>query len=192
MRRAKALGVVADVSRREFCAFACLGAASAAFLAACSDSGTAVGTGGLDGVDGNGNPVDASNIIHPDGGGSGSGSGSGSGGGTCTGAATDVGAPATFAMNVPKLISASNMFVVRDANGLYALTARCTHQGVQVGVSSGKFHCPAHGADFTFAGAVIDGPTSTPLQHYGLCLLSNGNVGLQTSTKVAATVRLSA
>jgi Rieske Fe-S protein len=191
MRRAPEL---VEASRREFCAFACLGAAGAAFLASCSTSGgDAVGTGGLDGVDGNGNPVDASNVTHPDGGGSGSGSGSGSNGGTCTGSATDVGAPSSFVLDTPKLISASAMFIVRDANGLYALTSRCTHQGVTLSAQTAqsRFHCNAHGADFTFNGAVIDGPTSKALQHYALCLLPNGNVGLQT-TQVAATVRLNA
>jgi cytochrome b6-f complex iron-sulfur subunit len=190
MRRAPGL---VEASRREFCAFACLGAAGAALLVSCSGSGDAVGTGGLDGVDGNGNPVDASNVIHPDGG-SGSGSGSGSNGGTCTGTATDVGAPSTFVLNTPKLISGSAMFIVRDANGLYALTSRCTHQGVTLSAQTAqsKFHCSAHGADFTFNGAVIDGPTSKALQHYALCLLANGNVGLQTATKVDATVRLNA
>jgi Rieske Fe-S protein len=193
MRRAARL---VEASRREFCAFACLGAAGAAFLASCSTSGgDAVGTGGLDGVDGNGNPIDASNVTHPDGGsgsGSGTGSGSGSNAGTCTGSATDIGAPSTFALNTPKLISGSAVFIVRDANGLYALTSRCTHQGVTLTPQSTKFHCNAHGADFTLNGAVIDGPTSKALQHYGLCLLSNGNVGLQTANKVDASVRLNA
>ena len=50
------------------------------------------------------------------------------------------------------------MFIVRDANGLYALTSRCPHQGVTLSAqtSTSKFHCNAHGADFTFNGAVID------------------------------------
>ena len=56
-------------------------------------------------------------------------------------------------------------------------------------LQSTKFHCSAHGADFSLTGAVLDGPTSTALPHYTLCLLANGNVGLQT-TKVASTVRL--
>lgn len=84
------------------------------------------------------------------------------------------------------------MFVVRDANGLYALTAKCPHQGVTITAQSSKFHCNAHGADFTLTGTVTDGPTTRSLQHYGLCLLANGNVGLQSSTKVDAGVRLNA
>ena len=46
MRRAPGL---VESSRRDVCVFACLGAAGAAFLASCSGSGDAVGTGGLDG-----------------------------------------------------------------------------------------------------------------------------------------------
>jgi nitrite reductase/ring-hydroxylating ferredoxin subunit len=82
------------------------------------------------------------------------------------------------------------MFVARDAGGLYALTARCTHEGATCIVQSGDFYCPRHGAEFTFDGAVISGPVSHPLGHYGLCILSNGNLGLQTSTTVSATTRL--
>jgi nitrite reductase/ring-hydroxylating ferredoxin subunit len=106
----------------------------------------------------------------------------------CTGTATDIGAPSTFT-TTPKYFSANGVFIVRDAGGLYAVSSKCTHQGVTLTAQSTKFHCSAHGADFSLTGAVLDGPTSTALKHYTLCLLSNGNVGLQTTT-VASTVRL--
>src|SRR5207245_1152704 len=48
---------------------------------------------------------------------------------TCTTAGTDVGAATTFVTGTPVYFSTGNFFVVRDASGLYALTARCTHQG---------------------------------------------------------------
>lgn len=192
MRRAPALR---EVSRRDFCAFACLGAAGAAFAGCFGGGSGAVETGGLDGTDGTGDPhVDASTgVIHPDGG-SGSGSGSGSGAGpTCSGTYLDVGAPASFVLNTPKLFGSPNyFFVVRDASGLYALSSKCTHQGVALTPSSTKFHCNAHGADFTLNGAVIDGPISSAkvLVHYSMCFLANGNVGVQKSMVVAATTRL--
>ena len=49
------------------------------------------------------------------------------------------------------------MFIVRDAGGLYAVSSRCTHQGVTLTAQSTKFHCAAHGADFSLTGAVPDG-----------------------------------
>jgi len=81
-------------------------------------------------------------------------------------------------------------FVMRDANGLYALTARCTHEGVTVQDTGSQYYCPSHGARFTYNGAVISGPTSTPLKHYAMCTLPNGHVGVQTSITVSASTRL--
>jgi Rieske Fe-S protein len=57
-------------------------------------------------------------------------------------------------------------FITRvDATRLSALSARCTHQGCEVGWDRGKkqFLCPCHGATFTAAGRNIRGPARTPL-----------------------------
>jgi nitrite reductase/ring-hydroxylating ferredoxin subunit len=153
------------ISRREVCA-----GIAAAVVAGCGGSST--------------ESADAP----PD---TGSGSGSGSGG-ACATAATDVGAPAMFAMNQPVYFSSGNFFVVRDANGLYALTARCTHQGVTCVAETADFFCPAHGSMFDFDGNVTHGPASVPLQHYAMCLLANGHVGVDTAMKVTQATRLSA
>ncbi len=109
----------------------------------------------------------------------------------CTGSATDVGAATTFVTGTPVYFSSGKFFVVRDAGGLYAVTAVCTHEGATCAVSGSEFHCPRHGADFTFDGAIISGPVSRPLAHYGMCILSNGHAGVTTTT-VAATQRLDA
>ncbi len=87
-------------------------------------------------------------------------------------------------------ISSGNFFVVRDSGGLYALTARCTHQGVTVQVDSGQFYCPAHGATFDYDGNVLGGPTSTNLVHYAMCTLANGHVGVNKSQTVSQSQRL--
>jgi cytochrome b6-f complex iron-sulfur subunit len=111
--------------------------------------------------------------------------------GTCpTTGATDVGAATTFMTGKPVYFSQGNFFVVRDAGGLYALTARCTHQGGTVQVSGTQFRCPLHGATFTFDGTVTNGPASQPLVHYAMCMTASGNVGVQTSMTVASNVRL--
>lgn len=172
-----------EFSRRDFCAFA--GAAGlAALVTSCTDGGIGVvqtgplGAGGDDGSDVLPDasigppPPDGSNVA------------------LCNGAATDVGAPGTFALNAPTYISSGRFFVVRDSGGLYALTARCTHEGVTCNVAGTLFQCPRHGAEFTFTGAVIGGPVSQPLKHFAMCTLPSGNVGVQTGTTVSATTRL--
>lgn len=179
----KRVSGLVELSRRDFCAFAALGIA----LNGCVDSG-AVQTGGLDDT-GNGQTTDAgSGAVVP-----GDGSvppGDAGVAATCSGTYTDVGASSTYTLNTPKYISAIKMFVVKDAGGFYALTARCPHKGVTIASTGSSFHCSAHGADFTFNGAVIDGPTTKALQHYAMCTLANGNLGVETTMTVAATVRM--
>ena len=162
-----------DITRRQLLALA--GAAGAgAVLAGCSS-------------DSSGTP-DAP-VAGPD-----------AGGGACATAATDVGAPATFVTGKVVLVANSKVFVGRDAGGLYAMSSACTHEGATtcVGTTNGcstsgtDIFCPRHGAVFKFDGSLVRGPASTPLPHFAMCLLANGNVGVQTTMLVAASTRLSA
>jgi nitrite reductase/ring-hydroxylating ferredoxin subunit len=193
MKRAPGL---IELSRRDFCAFAC---GVGAVLVGCTSNGpTAIQTGGLSGGDDDGNdPPDAGGDVNPPidaSAGSGHGSGSGSAAApTCpSSGATDVGAASAFAMNTPVYISAQKMFVVRDSGGLYALTAVCTHQGATTEVQGSSIYCPRHGATFTFNGAVTTGPATKPLNHFAMCTLANGHVGVVTSMTVSASQRLDA
>ncbi len=52
------------------------------------------------------------------------------------------------------------------ANGLTAISLVCTHMGVTVGESQGKWICPAHGSLFALNGALLGGPASTGLKKY--------------------------
>ena len=112
-------------------------------------------------------------------------------GGVCpTTGALDVGAPSTFMVGMPVYFASAFVFVVRDASGLYALTARCSHQGFTTNVQGMYFVCPRHGSEFTFNGAVVTGPAFSPLVHYAMCTLPSGNVGVLTSQVVADSDRL--
>jgi cytochrome b6-f complex iron-sulfur subunit len=112
-------------------------------------------------------------------------------GGVCpTTGALDVGTPSTFVLGTPVYFAAGFVFVVRDASGLYALTARCPHQGFTTRVQGNDFVCPRHGSLFSFDGAVLTGPAAAPLVHYAMCTLDNGHVGVLTSQTVADSVRL--
>jgi Rieske Fe-S protein len=113
-------------------------------------------------------------------------------GATCpTSGVTDTGhAPSAVTTNKPLYVSSGNFFLMRDSGGLYALTARCTHQGVTISAETSDFFCTAHGATFDFNGNVTGGPTSTNLVHYALCLLGSGNVGVIKSQTVAQSQRL--
>jgi nitrite reductase/ring-hydroxylating ferredoxin subunit len=186
MRRTEKL---VELSRRDFCALAgCAGLV----VAGCTDgSAPVVETGPIgdhpDAPQHGGNPdapqqqnqpdarpgaPDAS-VSTPD--------ASTGGGPACTGTATDTGSPPTSFTSSPKLIG-TKYFVARDSGGLYAMSAKCTHEGATCQNSSGVILCPRHGAEFSYNGDVISGPVFTGLVHYALCILSNGNVGVTTQT----------
>jgi cytochrome b6-f complex iron-sulfur subunit len=120
--------------------------------------------------------------------------------GGCSTAGVDVGAAATYMLNVPVIIAAKRLVIVRDSGGLYAMSSACTHQGQTVCIGSTTacsttgmdLYCTRHGAAFSFTGAVVRGPATTPLPHYAMCTLANGNLGVLTTMIVAATTRFQA
>jgi nitrite reductase/ring-hydroxylating ferredoxin subunit len=177
-----------EFSRRDFCALA---GTMGLVITGCTDGGApVVETGALgDHPDAPqaGTP-DAHQVVTPD-----AKPGSpdaATTGPACSGAATDVGAASSYAMNTPKLYSSAGFFVVRDSGGLYAVSSICTHEGATNGLSSGHFRCPRHGATFTHNGDILGGPVFTGLVHYAMCMLPNGNVGVQTGQEVAQSTRL--
>jgi cytochrome b6-f complex iron-sulfur subunit len=182
MKRAPGL---VEISRRDFCAFA-----SAIVIVGCTADGPgAIGTGGLNGPDGNGQP-DASGVGPSDGSMPLTDAGSGAAATCPATGATDVGAPTTFVANTPVYVSSKKLFVIRDSGGLYAMTAVCTHEGATCDVQGADIFCPRHGALFTFNGAVVSGPPTRALVHYAMCTMTNGHVGVLTAMQVAATERL--
>ncbi|HEY4243221.1 MAG TPA: Rieske 2Fe-2S domain-containing protein [Kofleriaceae bacterium] len=186
MRRAAGLQAL---SRRTFCALA--GAVGAELaLQACTDSARPVSTGPLGDDDetppdstvapDDAAPVDGAHVADA------------FEGLACTTTPTDVGAPSSYTLNVPKYFSSGKFFVVKDATGFYALTARCTHEGATCTVQGSDIHCSRHNANFTLNGAVISGPPHTALQHYAMCNMGSGNLGVITSMAVSATTRIQA
>ena len=97
-------------------------------------------------------------------------------------------------MGVGSASSVSSYLVVRDAGGYYAISSRCTHQGCTVRYESGRsdFYCPCHGGVFDADGNPVSGPVYSALRQYDVCLLGNGNLGVDTSRVVPGGTRLPA
>ena len=57
-----------------------------------------------------------------------------------------------------------NVAVVRDGDGVYAVSLVCTHLGCIVKPSATGFDCPCHGSRFSSDGSVTHGPAPTALQ----------------------------
>jgi Rieske Fe-S protein len=188
-------------------------------LPACDPgAGERIGEGSLDSTGntgGNGGHAGGGGGGGGSAGGGGGGGGSAGGGGGGGGGATDVdmaGAPPgdmamaqgctalpTTAGNAsnytvggtPKMFGSGSkeFFVVRDAGGLFAVSAICTHSGCTNQVSGGKFYCPCHGATFAFDGSNPTSPAHSALKHYAMCVDATGNVTVNTSTSVPVTTR---
>jgi nitrite reductase/ring-hydroxylating ferredoxin subunit len=184
MRRADGLY---DITRRDL--FTLAGCAGLAYVAGCTDGDTgAIETGPLGGNgtgNGNGNTM-------PDAGGTTSGGADASTMATCGTGAIDVGAPSAFLTDKPIYNSAGGFFINRDAGGIYAVSAKCTHEGAICTIITNEYRCPRHAALFKYDGSIVSGPVSQPLKHYSACLLANGHVGVDKTKVVAASVRLNA
>lgn len=95
---------------------------------------------------------------------------------------------------IPVMTSQVNIYVARDACGLYALDAGCTHLGTNVDfVSADKgFRCPLHFATYDFNGENQTAPAPAPLKHYAVATLASGEILVDVSPAgvVGADVRL--
>lgn len=104
----------------------------------------------------------------------------------------NVGPASMFAVGKEQFFLCAKMFVLRDALGIYAMTAVCTHEGCTVtfAPATHDFECPCHLSTFDFNGAVTNQPATMPLVHYACSLDGNGNVIVDLGNTVAATTRL--
>jgi cytochrome b6-f complex iron-sulfur subunit len=99
------------------------------------------------------------------------------------------------ALSVGTMITMSNIVVARDAGGVYAMSAVCTHAGCLIDDTSGTvaagLYCPCHGSAFDGSGAVTRGPARAPLQHYAVTIASDGSITVDGSQPVSADTRTS-
>jgi cytochrome b6-f complex iron-sulfur subunit len=81
----------------------------------------------------------------------------------------------------------------RDAGGLYAMTAICTHQQcdmTQSGTASASgLQCNCHGARFSTTGGVVSGPAKSSLEHFQVDLAASGAITVQLGTVVSDATR---
>ena len=97
------------------------------------------------------------------------------------------------ALSVGTMLVMSNVVVARDAGGVYAMSAVCTHEGCLLDQSSqtigAGLSCPCHGSTFDGAGNVTRGPARAPLQHYAVTIAADGSVTVDGSRAVSASTR---
>ncbi|MDP6410528.1 MAG: ubiquinol-cytochrome c reductase iron-sulfur subunit [Planctomycetota bacterium] len=81
--------------------------------------------------------------------------------------------------------AAYGVWVVREADGFYALSTTCTHLGCTPNwlSSDQKFKCPCHGSGFERSGVNIEGPAPRPLERFKIQLASDGQIEIDKNTK---------
>jgi cytochrome b6-f complex iron-sulfur subunit len=77
------------------------------------------------------------------------------------------------------------VWIVREADGFYALLAICTHLGCTPRWLSAenKFKCPCHGSGFRRTGVNFEGPAPRPLERLKISLSADGEILVDRNIK---------
>jgi cytochrome b6-f complex iron-sulfur subunit len=85
------------------------------------------------------------------------------------------------------------LWIYRDPEGLFAISAVCTHLGCLVSSNGDEgFFCPCHGSRFDARGKVTGGPAPKPLMYLALSVSPDGQLVVDKQKTVAETERLKA
>ena len=95
-----------------------------------------------------------------------------------------VGYPSDFGFGVDtKFQKEYRIWVVRNAEGLFVIYARCTHLGCTPDwkASENKFKCPCHGSGYDSEGINFEGPAPRPMDRAKVELDAEGQIVVDTS-----------
>jgi len=97
-----------------------------------------------------------------------------------------------LSVNEVKPVPGAPVFIGRDANGVYAMTTTCTHQGCDLAtgtITAAAIQCPCHGSQFDHNGDVVAGPATQPLAHFKVDVATDGTITVHGGTMVDASIR---
>ena len=88
------------------------------------------------------------------------------------------GNPDLYPSNSVTYLQDQQVYIVRTADGFYAVSAVCTHLGcvTQWKPEAGQIACPCHGSKFKRDGTKIEGPAPRPLPHFSITLTVDGEL----------------
>jgi cytochrome b6-f complex iron-sulfur subunit len=77
------------------------------------------------------------------------------------------------------------VWIIREADGFYALLAICTHLGCTPRwlPTENKFKCPCHGSGYHKDGINFEGPTPRPLERLKITLGDDGQIVVDRAIK---------
>lgn len=91
-----------------------------------------------------------------------------------------------FPVGSVKKIDDKKVFIFSDENGLFAMTAVCTHLGCIVFKTEWGFQCPCHGSQYNGSGKVIGGPAPRSLAWFEISQDIDGTLVVDASKEVSA------
>ncbi len=105
-----------------------------------------------------------------------------------------------FRVTLPESLGPGDPFVapgrpvvlVRDVEGVYAMSRVCTHLGCIVQPSPSGFDCPCHGSRFASDGTVLKGPAPKPLKWLAVTSLGGGSYVVDEGTAVPSGTKVKA
>lgn len=100
--------------------------------------------------------------------------------------------PESIAPGVPFVTPGRPVVVVRDAEGVYAVSRVCTHLGCIVQPSPAGFDCPCHGSRFAPDGTVLRGPAPKPLKWLAVAPIGGGAFLVDEGATVPAGTKVKA
>ena len=84
----------------------------------------------------------------------------------------------------PQRLEGYDVYLLRNEQGLAAVSGRCTHSGCGVTpVADDGFHCPCHGSDFAADGTVTRGPAQRDLPWFAVSI-EDGQVVVDATREV--------
>ena len=77
------------------------------------------------------------------------------------------------------------VWLVRNEEGIYALSSTCTHLGCTPNwlEAEQKFKCPCHGSGFYKTGINFEGPAPRPLERFTITLAEDGQIVVDRANK---------
>lgn len=98
--------------------------------------------------------------------------------------------PETLAPGAPFVPPGRAVVVVRDAQGVFAISQVCTHLGCIVKPAADGFHCPCHGSRFGPDGHVVRGPAPKPLEWLAVTHAGGNTFIIDEGTAVKAGTKI--
>lgn len=100
--------------------------------------------------------------------------------------------PQDYPKGTINFIPEKRTYIVHDEQGIYAMSAICTHLGCTVGWerNEGEYQCPCHGSKYDQEGTNIAGPAPKPLERYYIKKDKDGRVLVDTGKVVDKDFRM--